>query len=64
MADSDMYTSAHRLIKRHGPQATEHAKRMLRRCLEKDDPQEAGMWLTIGQAIEDLTWLSVGVSKH
>jgi len=64
MADADIYRSARLMMNRYGPQAAEHAEQTMRRLLEEDDPQGAGKWLSIGQAIEDLTRLAAAGSRH
>ena len=64
MPDADHYRTAQAVIKRHRQRAVEHADRMLQRCLDNDDPQAAGRWLAIGQAIEDLARLQSGEHRH
>ena len=56
----DRYRSAQQVIDRHGPEAQDHACRMMRRFLDKGDVQGAGVWLAIGDAIEDLQNLTAG----
>jgi hypothetical protein len=64
MPEARIYRSAQRIIHRHGLKATEHAERMMQHFIENDDPQGAGAWLVIGQAIEDLEILSQPRQRH
>lgn len=59
-----MYIAAQMVINRCGPQAAAHAEQMMRSFLENDDPRGAGVWLTIGQAIEHLTNPKYTGSRH
>ena len=61
---TNLYQAACEMIDRFGPDAEEYASKMLRRCLEKGDLRAAGAWLAIGNAIEDLTRLAAGQTRH
>jgi hypothetical protein len=47
-----------------GLQAVEYADDMLQCRLEEDDMPAAGVWLAIGNAIEDLARLDAGEARH
>jgi hypothetical protein len=61
---ADLYRVASDIIERYGPDAGEYAEDMLRRRLEDDDIRQAGVWLAIGNAIEDLSRLAAGETVH
>jgi hypothetical protein len=61
---TNRYRAACEIIDRYGPDAEEYAGKMLRRCLKKGDQRAAGLWLAIGNAIEDLTRLAAGETRH
>ena len=61
---TNLYQSACGIIERYGPDAGEYADTMLRCCLEEGDLRAAGVWLAIGNAIEDLTRLAAGETRH
>jgi hypothetical protein len=52
------------LIDRFGLDAREFAEDMLRRRLGDGDMLAAGVWLAIGNAIEDLARLEAGETVH
>ncbi len=47
-----------------GPEAGEYAEDMLHLRLDEDDMLAAGIWLAIGNAIEDLARLDAGETVH
>lgn len=61
---TNLYQAASEIIERYGPDAEEYASKMLRCCLEKGDRRAAGVWLATGNAIEDLTRLAAGETRH
>ena len=54
VSQKDVYITAQMLLKKHGDKANSYAHHMMLSLMEKDDLQGAGVWLSIGQAIEDL----------
>jgi hypothetical protein len=54
ISQKNIYITAQMLIKQHGDEAEDYADGMMRSFIEKDDVKGAGVWLSIGQAIEDL----------
>ncbi len=54
VSERDTYRRAQRLIDRTGTQAAERAYRMMLCSLEEDDLPQAGDWLSIGHALENL----------
>ena len=64
VSELDRYRSAQQVINRHGAQAGEHAYRMMRHFLGKGDVQGAGVWLGIGNAIEELQNLATAGTLH
>ena len=54
VSQRDIYRRAQLLIDHSGAEAAELADRMMLRSLEEDDLPQAGDWLAIGQAIEDI----------
>jgi hypothetical protein len=61
---ADLYMLATELIAQHGAKAGEYASVMLRCRLDDDDLLAAGLWLSIGNAIEDLGRLEAGEPRH
>ena len=61
---TNLYQAACEIIDRYGTDAEEYADKMLRRCLNKGDLRAAGFWLATGNAIEDLTRLAAGETRH
>lgn len=59
-----LYQAASEIIERYGPDAEEYADNMLRCCLGKGDRRAADVWLALGNAIEDLTRLAAGQTRH
>lgn len=62
--DAAIYTMAQEMIDYFGPEATEYAAGMLQCRLDEGDLLAAGAWLAIGNAIEDLTRLEAGETRH
>lgn len=54
ITDKDIYTSAKVLISKHGKEAGAFADQRMQELMAKDDAKGAAVWLSIGQAIEDL----------
>ena len=61
---SELYTLANEVIAQYGPMAGEYASDMLRCRLDDGDMLAAGLWLAIGNAIEDLARLEAGETRH
>jgi hypothetical protein len=61
---TNFYQAAWDIIERYGPDAAKYADRILRRCLRKGDLRAAGVWLGVSNAIEDLTRLAAGETRH
>jgi hypothetical protein len=61
---ADLYMLANEVIAQYGAMAGEYASDMLRCCLDDDDLRAAGLWLVIGNAIEDLARLEAGETRH
>ena len=64
VSERDIYRRAQLLIDHSGSEAVELADRMMRRSLEEDDLPQAGDWLAIGQAIEQLQNLPPVARRH
>jgi hypothetical protein len=64
VSQRDVYRRAQLLIDNSGTHAAEHAYRMLLRSLQEDDLPQAGDWLAIGQAIENLQSLPPLGRRH
>ncbi len=64
VSQRDIYRRAHLLIDHSGTQAADRAYRMMLRSLEEDDLQQAGDWLAIGQAVENLQNLRTPATRH
>lgn len=60
----DLYMLANEMIARYGAMAGEYASDMLRCRLDDGDLLAAGLWLAIGNAIEDLARLEAGETRH
>jgi hypothetical protein len=54
VSQKDIYISAQLLIKQHGNKAEDIATQKMQEMIDKDDVKGAGVWLSIGQAIENL----------
>lgn len=54
ISQRDIYATAQVLIRKHGKGADDYAHVMMLSFMEIDDLKGAGIWLCIGQAIEDL----------
>lgn len=54
VSQKDIYISAQLLIKQHGDRAEDVAAEKMQAMMDSDDVQGAGVWLSVGQAIEDL----------
>jgi hypothetical protein len=61
---ADLYMLATELIAQHGAMAGDYASDMLRCRLHDGDLLAAGLWLAIGNAIEDLARLEAGETRH
>ena len=59
-----LFTLAQEMIDCYGPEAEHHAGEMLRVRLEEGDLLAAGVWLAIGNAIEDLEQLPPPGRRH
>ena len=59
-----LYTLAQEMIDCYGPEAEDHAGEMLRVRLAEGDLLAAGVWLAIGNAIEDLVQLPPPGRRH
>ena len=55
---------AHGIIEQYGSEAEEYAENMFRRRLDEGDMRSAGVWLVIGNVIEDLACLAAGKTVH
>jgi hypothetical protein len=60
----DTYCAARALLDRYGSLSGEPAYQMMRCCLETGDQWAAGIWLAIGNAIEDLQTLTLSGTLH
>jgi hypothetical protein len=58
------YLIAQRVMNALGPQAEAFASLMFRHRLDQDDVQQAGIWLAIGNAINDLERLPPPGKRH
>lgn len=54
VSQKDIYITAQLLIKQHGDEAEDYASEMMQSFIEKNDVKGAGMWLSVGAAIDDL----------
>ena len=61
---TDLYTLATEMIAQFGAMAGEYASDMLRCRLDDGDMPAAGLWLAIGNAIEDMARLEAGETRH
>jgi hypothetical protein len=64
VSEMDRYRSEKLVIDQHGPEAGEHAFRMMWRFLHQGDFDGADAWLAIGSAIEDLQNLPPATRRH
>jgi hypothetical protein len=64
VSQTHIYRRAQRLIDHSGSEAAELAYGMLLRSLEADNLPDAGDWLAIGQAIENLQNLPPAGRRH
>jgi hypothetical protein len=60
----DTYLLAQQVIDQHGEDAQAYADATLRHHLESDDLTTAGLWLAIGNAIDDLANLPPSNQRH
>ena len=61
---AQIYRLAHAMLDCFGPQAGEYADDMLQCRLGDEDMKAAGVWLAIGNAIENLARLEARETRH
>ena len=61
---SYLYIRAKKIIAQYGAMAGDYASDMLRCRLDDGDLLAAGVWLALGNAIEDLARLDAGETRH
>lgn len=64
MITRDIYMSANLLIKQYGSRASQQAEARLKEYVEVQDVKAAGVWLAIGQAVQDLQQILDGKARH
>jgi hypothetical protein len=64
IADFESYRMAKRISDQYGPEAAAYAYGMMRRFMAKNDGEQAGDWLAIAVAIENLQKLPPADTPH